>query len=574
MDKRSIVGFLLILLILFLWPQWSNIFNPQQPNSGQDEQNQPIAESENHIDKTQTEDIHNYSEENTSNQKDIKAENKVSLNTIDLEPEKLIKVETENFIAVLSSHGGLLKSMQLKKYLTENGADGHSLVQLVSPPEISPWGANGALTLGVEDSLYSVNNIAYDVIGYNTTLLKGDEPQTVSFIYNDDNGSSIRKDFTFNPEGYSFKLRLTITNADAFGFDDELTLGWLNPTLTTEKDYKEDLSKNAGFYCMGGEVVESSDLKDGKLYHRPSGTSKWVAVRSKYFVNAIIADSQEGSQVLVVGTKDEILDAAGKPHEWKKFGVGLTFDIKDNSFSNDITVYTGPLDYYRLKDLGYNLSQLVEMGWKAFRPFAIGILWIFVQLHKILFNYGLVIIIFSIIMKIIFWPLTRKSSTSMMKMKELQPKIQEVKEKFKNDPKKLNAETMKVYKEFGVNPFGSCLPMLVQLPIFWAMFSVLRNSIEIRGAGFVFYLNDLSQKDPHYILPIIMGIAMFLQQKMTITDPKQKMLVYIMPVVFVFLFAGWPSGLVLYWTMFSVIGIFEQLIVKKRLDEEKRLATK
>jgi YidC/Oxa1 family membrane protein insertase len=565
MDKKSIIGFLFILLILFLWPQWNKLFHkevvkpPEQQAQEQVEPKDTLYQQPVMTDTAIT----------AAKTAPVEMAKQPVMASVPVQPEKLITVETEDVIAVLSSYGGLIKSLKLKKYFIENGHDGDSLVQMVTYPDLNPWPAMGALTLGVEDKIFPINNLAFKIEGSDIQLYKGDEPQTVSFVFTDSSSASVRKDYTFRARGYDIGLRLHIDKPEAFGFTKKVTLGWLAPNLPTEKDYKEDIGKFAGFYDMGDEVVENNDLKDGKLRLTTSGSCRWVANRSKYFTNAIIAQNELGSEILVIGDQADLFDSQGKRHTWKKFGVGITFNLTGNQFDNEFHIYSGPLDYYRLDKIGFNLTKLVDMGWKGFRPFAIGILWIFRQLHSVLFNYGVVIIIFSILMKVVFWPLTRKSSTSMMKMKELQPKMQEIKEKFKNEPQKMNAETMKLYKEYGVNPFGSCLPLLVQLPIFWAMFSVLRNSIELRAAGFVFWITDLSQKDPYYVLVIIMGLAMFLQQKMTITDPKQKMMVYIMPVVFTFLFAGWPSGLVLYWAMFSIIGIIEQTIIKKRLDAEK-----
>jgi len=336
---------------------------------------------------------------------------------------------------------------------------------------------------------------------------------------------------------------------------------------------EDDLDKFAAFSNMAGEVEEYKNLDKGKLHRVLTGSNRWVAVRSKYFTNVIISDDLQGAEILIVGDEASITDIKGKPYKWKKFGAGMTFKLNGGSCSNDFTIYTGPLDYQRLQNLGYNLGKLVDMGWSLFRPFAIAILWIFIQFHKVLFNYGLVIIIFSVLMKMVFWPLTRKSAASMHKMKELQPRIQEIKAKYKDDPQKLNTETMKLYKEYGVNPFGSCLPLLIQMPIFISMWAVLRNSIELRAAEFVFWIRDLSQKDQFYILPIIMGISMFIQQKLTITDPKQKMMVYLMPVFFTIFFAGLPSGLILYWTVFNIAGIFEQLSIKRKLEAEKKATT-
>ncbi len=561
MDKKSIIGFVLILLILLLWPKWSKLINPP-PEQPPAEHTTGAVEAETTAKEMPDELQAARFEKASSSAMPVMDEPVV--------PEKLIHIETESFTATLSSYGGLLKSLALKEYFTGNGHNGDSLVEMIGAPETSPWQAPGALTLGVEDSLYFINRAPFEVDGYDLTLFKGDESQTISFFYSGPDGASVRKDYTFSPDGYGFKLRLSVNKPGLLGFTDQLTLGWLTPVLATEKDYKEDLGKFAGFYFKGNEVIENKDVD---VEEPISGECKWVALRSKYFTNIIIADNIPGSDALIVGKKSSVYDREGKQHEWKKFGAGLTFDIEGEYFTNDLTIYSGPLDYFCLQGIGYKLGQLVDMGFWLFRPFSIGALWIFIQLHKALFNYGLVIIIFSIIMKVVFWPLTRKSSASMMRMKDLQPKIQEMKAKYKNEPQKLNVETMKIYKEYGVNPFGSCLPLLVQLPVFWAMFSVLRNSIELRAAGFVFWITDLSQKDPYYILAILMALAMFIQQKMTITDPKQKMMIYIMPAVFLFIFGGMPSGLVLYWTMFSVIGIFEQILVKRKLEEEKKLAT-
>jgi YidC/Oxa1 family membrane protein insertase len=553
------------MVILITWSWWGKLFSPEQTAPPQEIQ-----------DTTAYSDTLPVTEEAKTPQlpaiTEPEPETREAVITAEpAAPERTVNIETDDMIVTMSSYGGVIKSIKLKHYFVENGADGDSLVELLAPAERNPWNVPGAITLGDEETVLPVNEAAFDVSGRSAVIGEGDQPKIVSFTYTDSaSGGMIRKDYTFFPEKYQIKLRIAVDNAQAFGFDDRITVGWLVPNWPSEKDLKNDLGQFAGFYSMGGESVENKNVKEVNSQPIRTGASQWVANRSKYFTNAIITQDEMGSEILIEGNQSQLIDYENKNHEWKQFGVGITFDIEGNSFANDFLLYTGPLDYYRLEKIGYGLGRLVDMGWKVFRPFAIGILWVFVMLHKILFNYGVVIIVFSLVMKVVFWPLTRKSSTSMMKMKELQPKMQEIKEKFSKDPQKLNAETMKLYKEYGVNPFGSCLPLLIQLPIFWALFSVLRNSIELRAADFVFWIKDLSQKDPTWVLPILMGLAMFFQQKMTITDPKQKMMAYIMPVVFVFIFGGMPSGLVLYWTIFSVVGVFEQLLIKRSLEEEKR----
>jgi YidC/Oxa1 family membrane protein insertase len=200
------------------------------------------------------------------------------------------------------------------------------------------------------------------------------------------------------------------------------------------------------------------------------------------------------------------------------------------------------------------------------------------HLHGVIPNYGIVLIIFSVIVKIIVWPLTHKSHESMKRMQMLQPYLKELKEKYKKDMQRLQKETMKLYKEHKVNPMGGCLPVLIQMPLFIALFSVFRSTIELRGAPFIFWMKDLSAPDyvlhlpfsiPMYgaavaILPIIMGITTYFQSKISMTDPNQKMMLYFMPVFLVAIFNKMPSGLTLYYTLFNVLTLVQQQFVKPK----------
>ncbi len=399
----------------------------------------------------------------------------------------------------------------------------------------------------------------------------------MTFTYTASNGAIVTKTYTFHYDDYLFDLNIDIKDPVKLNLAQGVTVGWFSPLEPSEYDISQDRGKLGGFFDMGGEFDYFNKLKGDTLKEIVTGPIDWVATRTKYFTAIVIAKDEPGREVVVLGGRVAHLNPKGGNAPWEAFGVGLTYDNPSADAHYAFNVYTGPLDYDRLNKMDKGLSSLVDFGWKYFRPFAIAILWFFTNLHKFIPNYGLVIIFFSIIMKVIFWPLSFKSAKSMYKMKEIQPKLQEIKEKYKNDPAKLNTETMKAYKEFGVNPFGSCLPMLIQLPIFWALYSVLSNTIELRGANFMFWITDLSQPDPSGkiiplgigILPIIMGIAMFFQQKMTVTDPKQKMMVYLMPILFTYLFSKWASGLVLYWTVFSVLGIVEQWLVQRHIKAEQ-----
>jgi YidC/Oxa1 family membrane protein insertase len=244
----------------------------------------------------------------------------------------------------------------------------------------------------------------------------------------------------------------------------------------------------------------------------------------------------------------------------------------------------GPLEYSVLSDYNNNLDDLVmNHGWyeKTFRPISLLLLRVLKFFHLFIPNYGIVIILFSVLIKILVYPLTKKSYKSMKEMSRVQPLLAELKEKYKSDPQRMNKETMKLYKEHGINPMGGCLPMLLQLPLLGALFIIFRSTIQLRGASFIpGWIDDLSSADtiftlpfslPMYgdtfnILPILMAVTMIFQSKMTMQDPKQKAMVYLMPVFMLLIFNQFPSGLNLYYTMFNLLTIIQQ----KFIDTDKK----
>ncbi|MBC8278135.1 MAG: membrane protein insertase YidC, partial [FCB group bacterium] len=215
-------------------------------------------------------------------------------------------------------------------------------------------------------------------------------------------------------------------------------------------------------------------------------------------------------------------------------------------------------------------------GVSIIKPFSKFILWSFKLLHTIIPNYGVVIVVFSILIKIVLWPLTHKSYVSMKKMSNLQPYMKEIKEKYKGDPQKMQKETAKLYKEHNVNPMGGCLPMILQMPLLYGLFIVFRSTIELRGAPFMWWIKDLSLPDtiielgftiPMYgnqisVLPLVMGVSTFFQSKQTMTDPNQKMMLYFMPIFLTLLFNNFPSGLTLYYTLFNLLSVVQQRMIQ------------
>jgi len=539
-DKRTLLFFILLGLILVLWPLYSSWINkgrvPVTPPEG--EQAQPESSAVQEAPKV-TESVEAALPETG---RFIPVEGEV--------PERIVTVDTDLYTAKFSTKGARLLSFTLKRY--RKAVDG--LVEMI-PPGKSP----GGFTFGVPE----LDVLSFTVEPGSLSLDARNKVGNLKFTFSDSVGRSLTKEFSFSNDTYSLNLTISCEEASHFGLEKDYQLSWGGPPPLTEKNIGEDLGQTKAYAYFGGELLDFKKFKDGELEEERTGTTSWVALRSKYFTAAMAPKSRSAEGFSVFGREVPTV-IEEKDYKLKEIGVSITLPIEGNSISDRFLVYVGPLDYHILKSYGLGLENLVELGWKIIKPFSIFVLWILAFLHKFLPNYGLVIIIFSILIKVLFHPLTQKSVKSMARMQELQPKLAKLKEKYKKDPKKLNEETMKLYKEQGVNPLGGCLPLLLQMPLFYALFVILRSTIELRSAPFVFWIQDLSQMDPYYVLPILMGLTMFIQQKISIKDPRQKMMVYMMPAIFIFFFYRMPAGLVLYWTMFNVLSVVEQLYIKRK----------
>ncbi len=276
----------------------------------------------------------------------------------------------------------------------------------------------------------------------------------------------------------------------------------------------------------------------------------WIGSETKYFVQILI--------------KPEYYRKIIKGEEYKE---GKFFKVINEPRDSFIT-YIGPKDYFVLKNEGFLLHELYPMGFIIVKPFTIFILYSFNFFYNLLKHFSLVILIFTLLMKIIFIPLTIKSLSAMKKMEDLKPRMDTLKKAYRDDPKKLNEEMLKLYKEMGVNPFSGCLPLLLQLPVFWALYQVLTNEIMFRGSRLFLWIKDLSNKDPYYLLPILMGLTSLLQQLIQPSQDKDtKRIGLIMSVFITIIFLNFPAGLVYYWLLYNIIGLFETLLIKKKFKK-------
>ncbi len=543
MDKRTVIGLLIVGIIVVLYPYYVHLITGGKGITPPPKQEVVISDS-----------LTLQGKEEKPPQESLAVISSASASL----PEKEVFVENSLYRGVFSTKGAILKSFTFKKY--RYSQDG--------PIEIIPSDTIYPLNITFPDLTLNLSQLDFSVDKDTLFLSKAHPVDTLTFTFSDEKGLNIIKRFLFFENRYDFQLQFEISSKDK-KLGRYYVLSWDGGLKPTEINKFEDFSYFGAYSLMGTEVIKIKSFQQpkgsdiGRIEEDRSGETKWVATRSKYFIASLVPISKPGAGFKAEGIRT-VKYLQNKKIEEKKIGVSIKIPASGDSFQDSFMVYVGPIDHHILKNYKIGLENIVDLGWKIIKPFSLAVLWIFVNLHKVIPNYGLVIIVFTILIKILFHPLTHKSVTSAAKMQDLQPKMAALKEKYKKDPQRMNQEIMKLYKDEKVNPFGGCLPLLLQMPLFYGLFVVFRSTIELRGAKFIFWLNDLSQMDKYYILPVIMAVTMFWQQKMTIKDPKQMAMVYMMPILFFFLFKSFPAGLTLYWTFFNILSLIEQYYIKSK----------
>lgn len=461
-----------------------------------------------------------------------------------------VQVETDNFAAVFSATTGALKKVTLKKFRDSVGTDAK---QIVLHSENSSKG----FTLQSDYSGLNFASALTFVPERPKLVLSGDERKSLDFSATTASGARIVKRYTFSGSGYGITLENIIRNGSAVTIEGSVQ--------TILRDRSEKPKDDAGRY----EVFSAaSKTESGVTFNAPediakgeksySNAVKWTSFGDKYFLKALIAKDKSMASLSIKSSEGFIEQRVSSPKVSINPGAELSVPYE---------IYIGPKDIDILKAQNHNLEEVIDLGW--FAVIAKPLLHSLKLFYRYLHNYGLAIIAITVILKIIFFPLTHKSYKSMKEMQKLQPQMQALKDKFKDDRDGLNRAVMELYKTHKVNPLGGCLPMIVQIPVFFGLYKALMFSIELRHAPFYFWIMDLSAKDPYYITPIIMGATMFIQQKMTPTnmDPIQAKMMLALPVVFTAMFLNFPSGLVLYWLVNNILTIAQQTYINKTLKE-------
>ena len=405
-------------------------------------------------------------------------------------------------------------------------------------------------------------------------LVQDNEKGEITFSKSLENGLKILKRFRFTSDQYTVNLEVEVQNNSSKEITSQLGLEWIGKIelekLANEenKDYglkyaflksgkveKKEFGGAGTSGCVPG--CESTKTTVEPFETKEIGDIKWFSFGGEYFSALLIPPPSKEITVSVKGSDKEPLKADLAPSAISippREKVNMTYQV-----------YLGPKDEDQLKALGVGAEKLIDFGY--FTIVAKPLLWFIRFTHKVTGNYGLDIIIISILIKIIFLPLTQISFKSMKEMQRVQPEMNRLKEQHKNDKARLQQEIMLLYKRRKINPMSGCLPMLIQIPVFIALYNALQSGMEMRHAPFFLWIMDLSAKDPIYVTPIIMGATMFIQQKMTPTagDPAQAKMFLLMPVMFTFLFLSFPSGLVLYWLINNVLSIAHQYYLNKKI---------
>jgi YidC/Oxa1 family membrane protein insertase len=487
-------------------------------------------------------------------------------------PPRDITVETTHYTAVFSTRGAALKSLKLKDYYQDcyectddiwpklkglfTGAKEppksktKEFVELVDVRDGMPY----PLAVTFPDSSADVApDAVFETLTGKLDLTSTKEKQQLVFSKSYDN-IKIEKIFTFDPAGYTFGMKVKVHNLTSAPITQIPRLNWYQYVDPQKID--DSYGHDGPVISVGGSI-EREEVK--KLDHESilGPNVLWGAFESKYFIASFIPENPSLTNVVV--TRDEANMVAVGMKGRKELIPGGQNSVFTYS------LYLGPKQYDSLKTLGAGLEGAIDFGW--FKWLAIPALWILNFLNGFVLNYGIAIIILTTIIKIIFWPLGNLSYKSMNEMKKLQPKIEALKQKYKNDQSKIGQETMALYREHKVNPFSGCLPMLIQIPVFFGLYKALMYSIELRQSPLFFWIQDLSAKDPYYITPIIMGATQFISQKMTpaMGDPMQQKIMLLMPVIFTFFFLNFPAGLVIYWLWNNILQIGQQYYINKKL---------
>jgi YidC/Oxa1 family membrane protein insertase len=542
MEKRAILAIVLSLLVVVVW---SIVFAPPPVETPPAKQETPEAP------------------QTTQEQGDRPVRSTPPQEAREIRPHPspvqatLVNVDTGVAQLVLTSRGAGVKVVRLLKYRA-------SLDEGAPPTEITPVAGATAVPLTAELRLgqrtTSLAGVPFEPSRTALVLSEAQPEGTIVFRGQVDDGIVVERVYRFRYGSYVFGVS-TRVGGEQLSADGSVTLFW-GPGLRQQHE-QVSRRRRAGTMprsYVGGKIFHKAPKEVGEV-QEIQGAVAWTALADTYFAAVLIPEEPAANAVVVRRIQKDALE------------VGLRTPFDGAPARQTVRVYVGPKQQRLLKAAADSLGKLIDLGF--FSPLARPMVQLLQLLNGVIHNYGVTIILVTILIKAIFWPLTQKSYKSMQAMQKLQPKMKELQVIYKDDKQALNRAMMQLYREQKVNPMGGCLPMVLQIPFFFAFYNALLYSFELRHAPFIcwekelFWIGrgicDLSVYDPSYITPLIMGVSMFIQQRMTPTtgDPAQAKIMQFMPLVFLFFFLKAPAGLVIYWLTNNVLSIAQQLLVNR-----------
>jgi YidC/Oxa1 family membrane protein insertase len=472
----------------------------------------------------------------------------------------IITVSTDTFEISIDLTGGDVIFLALPKFLDQLEVGSDPFVILESSPgrqyvaQSGLIGANGVDSNG--RAVYQTSSSSYSMAENQNSL-------DVDLYLTTSEGTRVVKRYSFTRDSYLFDVSFIVENQSSQPFQ-------ANPFGQIKRDPFDDPSDAGGFgrTYLGfvGTAAEEDpyieyefdDIDDGSS--SVDVTGGWIAFSQHYFLTAWVPDE--------TSTNRFITRKSNSNQYYGEFTSEVFTVAPGETFSTTMQYYAGPKDQYVLAEISPNLDLTIDYSFLWF--LAAPIYWLLRQIESVVGNYGLSIILLTVVVKSLFYKLSETQYKSMAGMRRLMPKVQQLKEAYGDDKMKLQQESMALYKKEKINPFGGCLPMLVQMPVFIALYWVLLESVELRHAPFIFWLNDLSVRDPFFILPLMMGATMYLQTSLSPApaDPMQAKVMKLMPVMMTVLFLWFPAGLVLYWFTNGALGILQQWYITRKIEAQ------
>lgn len=470
----------------------------------------------------------------------------------------IIKVSTDVLNVSIDTRGGDVVAVSLLNYPESLGSKQPILLMNDDPKteyiaESGLLGKQGPDT-SAEQALYTSPSLTYALAPDQNTL-------DVTLNWVNSNGLKVAKIYTFARNSYEVKVRYDITN--------QTSETWQGNLYTQLLRTNTPPAHHGGFINLAtyfGAAISSPEKPFRKIDFKQMGKENldqtiqggWAAMIQHYFISAWIPDKTATSNYYsrITGNGLYTIGMIGQPVVVAAGGKATT----------EAKLYVGPATADSLEKAAPSLKLTIDYGWFWFISAAI--FWMMSKIHDVVGNWGWSIVLVTVVIKLLFYQLSAKSFRSMAAMKKLQPKIEMLKERHKDDKQKMTQATLELYKQEKVNPMSGCLPVLIQIPVFIALYWVLVESVQLRQAPFIFWIHDLSQQDPYYVLPVLMGISMFIQQRLNPPppDPMQAKIMMLMPVIFTAMFANFPAGLMLYWFVNNTLSFTQQWFVMHRME--------